>query len=94
MSNIYGLISSALKQANVDKVFRVQLPKKKKVFRDLPEPEQVIAAIMGTDIELPVLLAVWLSLRMSEVRGIKYKDIKGNVLTIQRSRLTVNGVSV
>ena len=31
---------------------------------------------------------------MSEVRGIKYKDIKGNVLTIQRSRLTVNGVSV
>ena len=94
VSNIYGLISSALKQANVDKVFRVQLPKKKKVFRDLPEPEQVIAAIMGTDIELPVLLAVWLSLRMSEVRGIKYKDIKGNVLTIQRSRLTVNGVSV
>ena len=54
----------------------------------------MIAAIMGTDIELPVLLAVWLSLRMSEVRGIKYKDIKGNVLTIQRSRLTVNGVSV
>lgn len=94
VSNIYGLISSALKQANVDKIFRVQLPKKKKVFRDLPEPEQVIAAIMGTDIELPVLLAVWLSLRMSEVRGIKYKDIKGNVLTIQRSRLTVNGVSV
>lgn len=94
VSNVYGLISSALRQAGVEKMFRVQLPKRKKVFRDLPPPESVISAIIGTDIELPVLLSVWLSLRLSEVRGIKHKDIKGNTLTVQRSRLTVNGVDV
>ena len=94
VANIYGLISSALKDANVSTAFRVNLPKKKKVFRELPDPQDVVSAIMGTDIELPCLLALWLSLRMSEVRGIKYKDIKGNVLTVQRSLLTVNGVSV
>ena len=43
--------------------------------------------IRGTEIELPCLLAMWLSLRMSEVRGLQFGDIKDGVLTIQRSKL-------
>ena len=34
---------------------------------------------------------MWLSLRMSEVRGLKYKDIRNGVLTVRRTILTVDG---
>ena len=42
---------------------------KDKVIR-LPMPEQVIRAVQGTSIELPCLLAAWLSLSLSEIRGL------------------------
>ena len=56
-------------------------------MNELPTAEQVIRMIRGTEIELPCLLAMWLSLRMSEVRGLQFGDIKDGVLTIQRSKL-------
>lgn len=34
---------------------------------------------------------MWLSLRMSEVRGLKYKDVRDGVLTVRRTILTVDG---
>lgn len=49
---------------------RVAAPEvKEKVIR-LPMPDQVIRAVQGTDIELPCLLAAWLSLSLSEIRGL------------------------
>lgn len=49
---------------------RVAAPEvKEKVIR-LPMPEQVIRAVQGTSIELPCLLAAWLSLSLSEIRGL------------------------
>ena len=42
---------------------------KDKVIR-LPMPDQVIRAVVGTSIELPCLLAAWLSLSLSEIRGL------------------------
>ena len=38
---------------------------------------------------LPVTLALWLGLRMSEVRGIRYGDITDGVLTIQNVRIAM-----
>jgi integrase len=43
--------------------------------------------IRGTDIELPCMLAMWLSLRVSEVRGLQFGDLKNGVLTVRRSKL-------
>jgi len=58
----------------------------------LPSPKQIIDAVKGTDVELPVMLAMWLSLRMSEVRGIRYKDItEDGVLTIRNVRIAMAG---
>ena len=54
---------------------------------EMPTAEQVIHMVRGTEIELPCLLAMWLLLRMSEVRGMQFGDIKDGVLTIQRSKL-------
>ena len=61
------------------------------MIKELPTAEQIIKAIHGTDVELPCLLAMWLSLRISEVRGLQLRDIKNDVLTIRRSNVCVKG---
>lgn len=87
LRNARGLLSAALSVYMPDFTVRVSLPAKAHKVLDLPTPEEVIRAVRGTDIELPCLLALWLSLRMSEVRGIRYKDIHGNVLTVQNVKI-------
>lgn len=94
VSNTWGLISSAVKMADPEKRIVVTLPAKRKAVRDLPTPQEVIKAVRGTDVELPAMLAMWLSLRLSEVRGIKYKDITRNVLSVRRTVLLVDGSDV
>jgi integrase len=72
---------------NID--LKVTLPPKKPVIKNLPTAEQVICMIRGTDIELPCMLSMWLSLRISEVRGLQFGDIKDGVMTVQRSKLSL-----
>lgn len=82
-----NLIGAALKMYGVNPQWNVTLPPKIPKVNELPTAEQVIRMIRGTEIELPCLLAMWLSLRMSEVRGLQFGDIRDGVLTIQRSKL-------
>ena len=89
--NAHGLLSAALAMHNPDFVLRTTLPRKvKRLKRDLPTSDDVMAAIHGTPAELPVLLALCLCLRMSEVRGIKKSAVSGNYLSIERVIVTVN----
>ena len=82
--NAYGLVSAALAQYLPGRTFRVDLPKKSRRIRTLPEPSAIYAAIRGTDIELPCLLAMWLSFTESEIRGLtKSKSIDGDYITIR-----------
>ncbi len=94
VANAWGLVTSAIQLQTPDKVLRVTLPAKKKIVRELPTAQEVINAIRGTNIELPALLSMWLSLRMSEVRGLQYRDISRGVLTVRRTILTIHGESV
>jgi len=89
-----NLIVTALKLYGVKLELNVTLPPKKPKIKNLPTPQQVILMVRGTDIELPCLLAIWLSLRISEVRGLQFGDLKGNVLTIQRSKLRLGSDDV
>ena len=82
-----NLIGAALKMYGVNPQWNVTLPPKVPKVNELPTAEQVIRMIRGTEIELPCLLAMWLSLRMCEVRGLQFGDIKDGILTIQRSKL-------
>ncbi|MBR0484680.1 MAG: site-specific integrase [Oscillospiraceae bacterium] len=91
LRNAYGLLSAAVRMHCPSMILNVTLPSREHKIKELPEPREVIQAIQGTDVELPCLLALWLSLRMSEVRGIKYSDICGNVLTIHRTIVTFDG---
>ena len=89
-----NLIVAALKMYGVRPDFNVTLPPKVPNIKELPTAEQVIQMIRGTEIELPCLLAMWLSLRISEVRGLQFGDIKDGVLTIQRSKLFLGGQDI
>lgn len=90
VSNAHGLLSAALTMQNPDFVLHTTLPRKVKKLRvDLPTSEDVIRAVYGTNIELPVLLALCLCLRMSEVRGLRKDAIDGNSLHIERVIVTV-----
>ena len=89
-----NLIITALKLYGVQPQLNVTLPAKKPKVKELPTAAQVIEMVRGTDIELPCMLAMWLSLRVSEVRGLKFSDLKDGVLTIQRSKLYLGGTDV
>ena len=93
--NAYGLYHSAITRARADD-FRpdITLPKLVKTYKQLPAPSEIMQAVRGTDIELPVLLAMWMSLTASEIRGIKVSSIRDGVLYIEESIVTVDGKSV
>ena len=76
------LVCAALKLYDIVQVLNVTYPARKPKLKELPTAEQVMNMIRGTDVELPCLLAMWLSLRMSEVRGLQFRDLNGNVLTV------------
>ena len=61
---------------------------------ELPEPEEIFAAVQGTDIELPVLLAMWLSFSASEIAGLTKSGSllqDGNYIAVNEVVLTIDG---
>lgn len=91
ISNAHGLLIAVLNVCRPEFQVKTTLPKQQKKIKHLPDVRQVFKAIKGSEIELPCLLAMWCSLRMSEVRGVKKSDIKGDCLTVHSTIVTVNG---
>ena len=85
--NIYGLLSGAVHMFRPDFLINVTLPRPVKQFRDLPNPALLVSAVRGTDIELPTLMAMWMSLTASEICGVKVSSIHGDVLEIDEVKV-------
>ena len=85
VKNVWGLLLPAIQMQDPERRISVTLPARRRIVRDIPDTKDVIRAVRGTDVELPAMLAMWLSLRMSEIRGIRYKDINRGVLTIRQT---------
>lgn len=86
--NAEGLLISVLKQFLPDAQFSVVLPQKKKTeLRQIEDAEigKIMKAFAGSEMELPVLMALWMGMRMSEIRGARYEDIKDGKLHICRA---------
>lgn len=86
--NAHGLLSAALSEYTPSMVLRTTLPQKRRYDAKIPaigEVEKMIEASVGTPLELPLLLAVWLGLRESEIRGITWGSIEGDVLHIKQA---------
>lgn len=73
IKNAWGLLHPILKDSGID----VRLPQMVQKERPFLDPEQIktfCAAVEGTDIEVPALMAL-LSLRRSEIFGLEWADI-------------------
>ncbi len=91
LANEWGLISASLWRICRLR-FDVTLPKRQKHIKEYPEPAEVIAAVRGTSIELPCMLALWLSFTVSEIRGLMWSDLSGDTITINRVIVDVGTV--
>lgn len=88
IKNAYGLLTATLREFRPDFVVNTKLPQKQpKEERILTEEEimRVWKASEGSKYELPILLASWLGLRVSEVRGLQFGDIQNGRIHIQRA---------
>lgn len=89
VKNAHGLLSATLAELRPDFVSRPRLPKRKKK-RDIQIPtetdiQKVCQAVKGTKYELPILLGCWMGLRESEIKGLKFSDIRDGKLHVQRA---------
>ena len=88
IANAHGLLSAALSVYRPNLVLRTTLPQKRKHDSAIPSDEDIrniISSAKGSDVELPVLLAIWLGLRVSEIRGITWSSINGDILHIRQA---------
>lgn len=87
IANAEGLLSSVLKQSMPEKQFSLHLPPKRKPNLRQPDDKEVgaiMAAFRGSAVELPVLMALWMGMRLSEILGARHEDIDGGKLHICR----------
>ena len=88
VANAEGLLSSVLKQAMPEKQFSLRLPPKRKPNQRQPDDKEIgaiMAAFRGSAVELPVLMALWMGMRLSEILGARHEDIDGGKLHICRA---------
>jgi len=98
LKNEWGLISSVIKRNRPDiNTASIELPQCIERVVELPPAEKVIEIVRGTEIELAVLLAAWLSFSLSEIRGLtKSKSITqdGNYMRINEVIVMVDNKPV
>lgn len=88
VSNAHGLLSAVIGAYRPEMVLHTTLPQKVKTEISIPTEAELSAifdAAKGTKYELPIMLAVWLGLRASEIRGLKWEDIDGEYISVKRA---------
>ncbi len=95
LHNEWGLISEVIQIYHPSLSYKIKLPEFVSAVHTLSRPEDIYRIVKGTEIELAVLLAMWLTFTMSEIRGLtKSKSIKGDCIYISEVMVTVNGKDV
>lgn len=85
VKNAWGVVHPILKESGID----IRLPQMRQAERPYLNPEQIkqfCAAVKGTDIEIPALLAL-LSLRRSEIFGLTWEnvDLTNDVIHVRQT---------
>lgn len=93
LKNEYGLLSAALREV-CGLSFNVKLPKYQKHIKDYPEPALLIQIIKGSSIELPCMLALWLSFSLSEIRGLMCSSVQNGYITINQVLVEMDGQQI
>lgn len=86
--NAHGLLSSALAMFAPDIHLRTTMPQKERKEISIPtmeEIQKIAEEAKGTSFELPFLLATWMGLRTSEIRGLTWDCIEGNMIHVKQA---------
>jgi len=95
IKNSYMFLVSVLGKYHKDLDTDIPLPEVKRKIPVMIAPETLFPVIIGSSIELPCLLAMWLSLSASEIRGLtKSKSIEGDRLIVRETVVNVKGKAV
>lgn len=81
--NNWMFMRMVLEEYAPDLKVKVRLPEVKRSVTILSQENEIIRAVIGTPVELPCLLAAWLSLSMSEIKGLtKSRSLRGDYLLV------------
>lgn len=86
--NAHGLLAAVLDEFRPNFTLRTRLPQKQLYEIRIPtesEMQKIWQAAKDSPYELSILLASWLGLRMSEVRGLKYHDVVDGRIHVHRA---------
>lgn len=87
--NAYGLLTAVIGEYYPDLNLRnITLPQKQKPDIAVPSENDIkliAEAVKGKSVELPVLLAMWLGLRMSEIRGLTWDCVGEDTIHIKQA---------
>lgn len=86
--NDFSLLSTVIKKYRPDFKFKVDMPIIYPVIKDIPtdgDLRKIYALAYGTEMELPILLASWLGMRISEIRGLKSHALTGGKVIIREA---------
>lgn len=91
LKNQLGLLSAALRQNRVRlDLSQIKMPASEKYEPNIPTEEEIakiLTLVEGTNVELPVTIAVTLGLRQSEIAALKWEDYDGEYIYIHSSRV-------
>lgn len=85
VKNAHGFLCAVLADVRPDFNTHVRLPQPKKKAATVLTDEQItelIFALQGDSMEIPILLALWLGLRRSEILGLKWGAVTDTTITI------------
>lgn len=88
VKNMHGLITAVMDVYRPDFKIRTELPKRVRTKMEMPTSEDIkmlLDAVRGTDIEIPVLLAVFGPMRRGEICALDSDHIHGTVVHVEYS---------
>lgn len=88
VKNAYGLLTAALSVYRPELVLRTTLPQKEKPDISIPSTEDIQRIAQyekGKRFELPFLLAAWLGLRASEIRGLTWDCVGEGTIHVKQA---------
>lgn len=78
LRNIYGLLSAVLREYHPSFQLSVSLPQREVKEQKYLEPDQIavlLRAVRGSEMEIPILMGLWLGMRSSEITGLTWADV-------------------
>lgn len=84
--NAHGLLSAVLGVYYPELNLRTTLPQKRPHEAKIPDTDQIKAILnisAGTEMEIPILLGIWMGLRQSEIRALTWDCVNDGILHVK-----------